>query len=145
MEKKMSNLFKKFKERALSGSSDKKTSTLWTTPWSWRTNDGIYVGWNKEAWLYREIEIAPLQWEDPGKRLAFGGQLGTLLTEIGSLSRDVGGVKVLSSNREIHLISIGWESPIRINNKTPEPLKEYLEETLTFTAPSKTLMLGVKL
>jgi hypothetical protein len=145
MEKKMSNLFKKFKERALSGSSDKKTSTLWTTPWSWRTNDGIYVGWNKDAWLYREIEIAPLQWEDPGKRLAFGGQLGTLLTEIGSLSRDVGGVKVLSSNREIHLISIGWESPIRINNKTPEPLKEYLEETLTFTAPSKTLMLGVKL
>lgn len=139
------NPFKSLKSRALAGMADKQRSTLWTTPWSWRTEDGIYVGWNREVWLYRELEIAPLLWEDPAKRLSMGAQLSTALTEVGATSRDVGGVKALSSNREVHILSVGWEGPISIAKDAPVPLREYLENTLTFTAPQKTLLIGVKL
>ena len=66
------------------GSVDEKRSTFWTTPWSWRDNQGCYVGYNKEVWLYRELTPQPLEWEDSQTRLARGRQLHNLLTELGA-------------------------------------------------------------
>ena len=44
------------------------TGSLLTTPWQRREAGGIYVGHNRQVWLYRELPLAPLQWEDPARR-----------------------------------------------------------------------------
>ena len=45
------------------------TGTLFATPWQRRIDGGLYVGRNRQVWLYRELPLAPLQWEDPHRRL----------------------------------------------------------------------------
>lgn len=138
------NIFSRMSSKG--GSEDARRSTLWTTPWAWRDTEGLYVGHNREVWLYRELPLAPLQWEDPNVRLAVGGPLATLLEELGSTSKDMGGgLRTLSRNREIHLLSITWEADAEVPEGTPEPLADYLGHALDFLIPHKTLMVGVKL
>lgn len=123
-----------------------ETMTFWTTPWAWRDLDGVYVGHDGSVWLYRELTLAPLEWEDGDVRLATGRPLAELLSELGASSRDYGkGIKTLSSNREIHLLSIIWEDMAQPSDNITDELRSFQEAALTFTAPRKTLVIGVRL
>lgn len=126
--------------------SNKDTDTLWTTPWQWRDEEGTYIGFNGQVWLYRTLPLSPIQWEDPGTRISIGQQLSTLLVDIGGTSTvPVAGLKQFSNNREIHLLSVSWETQVYAPEGTPGALREYLDETLKFAAPKKCLVLGVRL
>lgn len=128
------------------GRTEKDTSTFYITPWRWRDRSGLYFGYSGEAWLYRQIPLRPLQWEDPGTKLTSGMPLASILTELGASSTDFGtGIRALSRNREIHLLSVIWEDVPVQPEDTPEPLLDYLDATLTFPVPVKALLIGVKL
>lgn len=128
------------------GREDTEHSTLWTTPWAWRDTDGCYVGHNGSVWLYRELPLNPVVWEDASTRLSIGSPLAGLLAEIGGTSRDLaGGIATFSDNREVHLVSVTWDAEARPPEGSPEALSEYLRSTLTFLVPRKALLVGVKL
>ena len=135
--------------RARSGGSPKTerdSDTLWTTPWSWRDEEGTYFGFNGQVWLYRTLPINPIQWEDPAVRVTLGQQLGTLLAEIGATSTvPVGGLKQLANNREIHLLTVTWDTQAEPPAGTPDALADYQRQALQFAAPNKVLVLGVRL
>lgn len=125
---------------------ERDKDTLWTTPWAWRDESGMYVGHNGQVWLYRALPVEPMEWEDAGTRISIGQNLATLLGEIGATSSvPVGAIRQLSNNREIHLISLSWESPVRPPASNSEPLAELQREMLAFTSPRRVLMLGVRL
>jgi hypothetical protein len=128
------------------GSSDAATSTYWTTPWAWRDNDGCYVGHNKEVWLYRQLSVAPLVWEDQARQLDIGSPLATALYELAETSKDLGvGIRTLSRSREVHVLAVTWEEPALPPPGTPAELADFLESTLDFTVPRKAVVVGVKL
>ena len=135
--------------RARSGAaprSSRDTDTMWTTPWSWRDEEGTYVGFNGQVWLYRTLPMSPIQWEDPGTRISIGQQLATLLAEIGTGSTvPVGGLRSLANNREIHILSVTWDTQAEPPAGTPSALADYQRRTLQFAAPNKVLVLGVRL
>jgi hypothetical protein len=130
-----------------SGTEDEKRWTYHTTPWAWRNVDGCYVGLNKEVWLYRQMPLSPLTWEDPQTQLQLGNPLAGVIAELGATSTDMGGTGFasLSRNREIHLVSITWDDLAVIPDDTPDQLRAFLNETLSFLVPRRVLLLGVKL
>src|SRR3954447_21748178 len=82
------------------GRSEADTATMWTTPYAWRTADGIYVGYNGEVWLYRTLRLIPMKWEDPEQQLTLAAPLSRLLGDLGTTSRQpIGGLSTLSNNR----------------------------------------------
>jgi hypothetical protein len=128
------------------GQRDQKASTLWTTPWAWRTSDGLYQGHNGDVWLYRMIPQSPYLWEDPSRRLDIGSPLAACLHELAQTSKDPGvGITSLTKPREIHLLSITWDEPALIPPGTPPALSDFLDDILRFPVPVKGLVLGVKL
>ena len=133
--------------RGRAGTEDRRRRTLYTTPWAWRTNDGIYVGLNREAWVYASLPVAPLTWEDPSTQLARGQALGNLLADLGATSQDVGGsgLATLARTREVHVVSLTWDDVPSVPEGTPEALASFLSETLNFLAPRRVLLVGVKL
>jgi hypothetical protein len=142
------NLRKLFKVRPADRGEDPQRSTLWTTPWAWRDEDGCYVGWNGEAWLYRTMPLFPIaaEWEDPSRRLEQGRHIQQALVDIGLMSKEsVTGLRQLASNREVHLIAITSEKEARPPEGTPEDLEFFLNDTLSFLVPTKTMLIGVKL
>lgn len=125
---------------------DEQSDTFWTTPWAWRDEEGLYVGWNKQVWLYRQLPLYPLTWEDPPERLGAGAQLANIMYELAETTRDrVGGLAQLAARREIHVLSVVWESRVLPPEGTPPALVEYLDAALQMTAPRKMLVVGVKL
>ena len=141
---------KTFKNRASASLARRRATkvadTLWTTPWSWRDAEGTYIGHNDQVWLYRAIPVEPMEWEDAATRVSIGQNLATMLAEIGSTSTPpIGAIRQLSNNREIHLVSITWDSPVRPPEENGDNLKALQREILEFTAPQKTLILGVRL
>lgn len=128
------------------GTADQTTDTFWTTPWTWRTEDGIYVGHNKSVWVYRELPLSPLTWEDPQKQISIGAQLATVLYELADTTRDnAGGLSMTATKREIHLFSVTWDEMATPPEGTPEALGDYMRSALPFTVPAKALVIGVKL
>jgi len=124
----------------------KNTDALWTTPWSYRDEEGTYYGYNEQVWLYRSLPVNPMEWEDPSTRLALGQQLSTLLGEIGSTSTvPVGGLRSLSNNREIHIVSVTWEEPATPPEGTPADLADFQRACLGYASPKKALLIGVRL
>jgi hypothetical protein len=120
--------------------------SLPTTPWQRREVGGVYVGHNRQVWLYREIPLAPLQHEDPGRRLETGGSLEGLIEEIGSRSRDIGqGVALLSQNRNVHIFAAVFDALNLPPAGTNERLSDFLEEILSPVVSSKAVLLGVQL
>lgn len=118
-----------------------------TTPWSWRTTDGIYIGYNsRDAWMYRELQLSPLEWEDNDRQLAVGRPLASLLDDLAQTSKDLGaGLRTLTITREIHLLSVSWDAPPSPDPETPQALAEYLKHSLTFLVPRRALLIGIKL
>lgn len=134
---------------AIGGGNDPKTDTLWTTPWAWRDDDGCYVGWNGQVWLYRSYPLSPIaaQWEDAETRIRLGSGLDQLLCELGETSREgLPGLGASTSDyRSIHIVSITWEAEARAPEGTPERLAQYMEDSFGFPVPHKTLLIGVQL
>jgi hypothetical protein len=132
--------------RSQAGKHDTDTGALWTAPWSWRSEDGLYIGHNGDGWLYRALPISPLAWEDPLSRLNVGSPLEVVLREIGAMSTDPAvGLALTADEREIHLLSVTWEEPGEPPAGTPEQLAEFQRACLDFLLPRKVLVLGVKL
>lgn len=126
--------------------SNPDTDTLWTTPWAWRDEECTYFGVDNSVWLYRTIPTNPMEWEDPQTRLSLGDQVATLLAEIGATSQaPAGGLKQFSNNREVHILSVTWEEEVVPPPSTPGPLADYMRSTFGFTAPKKSLFIGVRL
>lgn len=123
-----------------------ETSTLKTTPWAWRDVEGAYVGWNGEAWLYRELPVYPLTWEDPSTRLERGSALHQLLLDMSNTGREVAGLATLSKKRNIHMVSVSWDDLPKIPDTDITPGQQaYLTQTLTFKTPQRALLVGVQL
>lgn len=142
------SIFDRLKSKAggKAGSVNHRTDTWFTTPWSWRDTDGTYVGHNRDVWLYREVPLNPLTWEDPARQLSVGAQIATVLYELADTTRDnAGGLSFLASRRDIHLLSVAWERACEAPTGTPDSLREYLSHSLPMTAPAKALVIGVKL
>jgi len=140
-------LFGKLQTRASGIPNAKKdTDTLWTTPWAWREEDCTYYGFNEQVWMYRTLPVNPLEWEDPGTRVSLGQQLGTLLDEIGSTSTaPVGGLRQFSNNREVHIISVTWNTPTSPPMGLSRDLLDFQEKCLGYASPKKALIIGVRL
>lgn len=125
---------------------NRERGTILTTPVRWKDDQGAWIGYNNEVWLYRELPLTPLQWEDPAARLDFQSMLYHLLVALGATSVDrLGGQARFSDNREIHILGVTWEEPAAVPKGTPAELAEYLASVLTFTVPRRALVLGVKL
>ncbi|GAA1832512.1 ATP-binding protein [Actinomadura chokoriensis] len=128
------------------GRTDSDTATLWTTPYAWRTSDGIYVGHNGEVWMYRTIPLSPMKWEDPEQQLTLASPLARLLGDLGGTSRQpMGGLATLSNNRIVHLISITWDDLVIPPRDNSEQLRAYQAAALGFLAPKRVLFVGVLL
>jgi hypothetical protein len=131
-----------------------RTETLRTTPWAWRDEEGLYIGWNRQGWLYREFPLNPLTWEDPATQLRLGTQMATMLYDLADTSRDrAGGLSMLAERREFHLVTVTWSVPGVPPEGTPAPLAAYIQESLDMMAASpgdrtvtrKALFVGVRL
>jgi len=128
------------------GSAHEESSTFWTTPWAWRDEGGLYIGWNKEAWLYWQLPVSPLLWEDPGQRLDVGSSLVALLAELGDMNVDNSmGLAILSNARQVHVLSVSWEEPGRPAPGSSDDLADFQAACLDFLIPQKALFVGVKL
>lgn len=128
------------------GTASAESSTFWTTPWAWRDEDGLYIGWNKEAWLYWQLPINPLLWEDPGQRLEVGSSLVQLLSELGDMNVDNSmGLSILSNARQVHVVSVSWEEPGRPAPDSSGDLADFQAACLDFLIPQKALFVGVRL
>ena len=140
------NFLKKGTSGNFGGKEDESTFAHWQTPWSWRTDDAIYIGHSKEVWMYREITLTPMRWEDPNMRLAIGEQLNNTLKEIGYSSKDIaGGIATFSNNRSIHVISLTWEDVAQIDPQLSTELKNFIKTSLDFLVPRRAVLVGVKL
>ncbi|URM98905.1 hypothetical protein LUW76_33780 [Actinomadura madurae] len=130
----------------LAGRSEAETVTMWTTPYAWRTTDGIYVGHNGEAWMYRTVPLAPMKWEDPETRLGLAAPLARLIADLGRTSRQpIGGLASLASNRVIHLVSLTWEELVTPPPENSEALRAYQAGAFGFLAPRRALFAGAQL
>lgn len=119
-----------------------------TTPWARRdpTVPGLYIGHDKSVWVYREFPLTPLQWEDPEQRLTIGRRLAALLEDLGATSKPIGGgLRALSRNREVHVVSIAYGTFGAVPDGTPDGLAPFLSDLLDEVVPDKTLLVGVKL
>ena len=126
--------------------SNRNTATYWVTPWVSKTSDGLYVGKDGSVWLYRELPLSPMLWEDTSTQLQVGSPLENLLYELAKTSSDRGtGMSSLSKSREVHLFCGTWDAFARTPEGTPEALADFLDPLMAFTSPKKALMIGVKL
>jgi hypothetical protein len=138
--------FKQLTGTSRAGRSDADTATMWTTPYAWRTTDGIYVGYNGEVWMYRTLRLSPMKWEDPETQLSLASPLAQLLGDLGGTSRQpIGGLATLSSNRHVHLVSISWDDLVTPPKENTEELRAYQAGAFGFLAPKRVLFVGVQL
>ncbi|MBO2465327.1 ATP-binding protein [Actinomadura violacea] len=128
------------------GRSEADTATMWTTPYAWRTSDGVYVGHNGEVWMYRTVRLSPMKWEDAEQQLTLAAPLARLLGDLGGTSRQpMGGLATLSNNRVVHLISITWDDLVTPPRENSEELRTYQAGAFGFLAPKRVLFVGVQL
>lgn len=135
----------KLLKRSKEGVSDREAATFYTTPTAFRDDDGVWVGHNGEVWMYRMLDLNPVSWEDPGTQLGIEKPLADVLYELAGTSRDTGGLKTLSKAREVHLLSITWETDAQVPKGTPESLAVFMRRLLYFTVPNRAVVVGVHL
>lgn len=118
----------------------------WSTPSLWRNEEGVYIGANHQAWMYRTLELNPVKWEDAEARLGIGRQLENLLSELGQLSKDpIGGIRALSNNREVHISSVTWQEILTSPEGNPPALSDFQQDAYGVTVPRRALFVGVRL
>lgn len=128
------------------GSRIKTNYAQWSTPAPWRNEDGVYIGLNGQAWIYRSLDLNPIKWEDNESRIGIAKQLGSLLSDLGQLSKEpIGGIRALAANREIHLESITWQEILTSPAENSPALVEFQSEAYGVTVPRRVLLIGVKL
>ena len=128
------------------GKSGGQEYEQWSAPPPWRNEDGVYIGSNNQAWIYRTLDLNPVKWEDPEARLGIGRQLENLLNELGQLSKDpIGGITALSNNREIHVESITWQEILSSPEGNPPALADFQQDAYGVTVPRRALFVGVRL
>ena len=117
-----------------------------TRPWARVLAPGVFASTSKEVWVYKALPLAPLEWEDAARRLEHQAGFERLLIELGETSRDMGqGVRVLSQNRTIHVLTVQYEERAEIDPRTPPMLATFQNQVLFDTVPRKVLAFGVKL
>lgn len=136
------------------GHQDAKTSAIWSTPWSYRTEDGIYVGHTpNQVWLYTALPVSPLDWEEPESRVQIGNKIQRLLVDLesesrGTLASQTASQRLARANyREVHLTTITWEdAALAPKDTATEALRRYIEDaTAGYEFPQRVFLLGVKL
>lgn len=129
------------------GTVDKTTGAMNTTPMSFRNDDGIYVGVDGQVWLYWVLPTSPLVWEDPHTRLQIGGPLHEILVDLGSTSRKslIPGMKFTSNNREFHVCALQWDERPTAPKGSSDQLTDFMNRTFQFKAGHKIVFIGTKL
>lgn len=128
------------------GKSKSRRYEQWSTPSLWRNEDGVYIGDNHQAWMYRTLELNPVKWEDNEARLGIAQQLENLLSELGQMSKDpIGGIRAFSNNREVHIESITWQEILTSPEGNPPALSDFQQDAYGVTVPRRALFVGVKL
>ncbi|MGO2090836.1 MAG: ATP-binding protein [Microbacterium gubbeenense] len=73
-------------------------------------------------------------------------QLEGLLADVGQLSKTpLGGIRMLASNREIHLQSVTWQEILSAPAGNPPALADFQRDAYGVTVPKRALFLGVRL
>jgi hypothetical protein len=133
--------------RHLPGSRDRGTGMLWTTPGSWRTDDGVYVA-DGHVWLYWRLDLAPLAFEDGPRRYQVAEPLQRILAEIGDTARSSpwGDLATLARSRPVHLLTVVWRDVPVPPARSSEAHRTYLREAYgDLAVPHKGLFIGVEL
>lgn len=126
---------------------DEKTGGRHVTPWAWRTQNGLWVGWDGAVWMYRALELSPWTWADQPERLRYGAKISDLFADIVSVTPP--GVlpeQIRSSNREFHLVNLTWDTPARPPEANTPELREYQHAALGGRmTPRRVVLMGVRL
>lgn len=119
---------------------------LWPTPWRYKDEDGLYIGPTRQMWLYRALPLAPLRWEDRAVQISIGDTVSSLIHDIGATSRaPAPGIRQLSKNREIHLVSIRWFEDAKPQYGATPEMTRLMSDFLSVPLPRRLLALGVRL
>lgn len=128
---------------------DPVTGAVQAQPWSWRAAGGLYAdaATGRDVWLYMALATTPFVDEDPSTRLGIGAPIANLLEDIGELSTaPAGGVRHLSTFREIHLLSVSWDvTPVPPPGVSDALAAFQAEAFAGLSVPDKTVLIGVKL
>lgn len=120
-----------------------------TSPVAWRTKDGVMVGHNGEAWLYRVMPSHTLRWESRKKLQHVAATLHTMLVDLGQTSRPSpfkGLTDFGASYREFHMVKLMWSQSQIISENTPYDQKRWLETVFDeFNVGAGLFAIGVKL
>lgn len=143
----LKNLVNNVLGRSAQNRVDTERYTLWTAPWAWRSGDGVYVGFNGEAWYYQALTLSPMQWEDRDARMGLTKQLNNLLTDLGGLSKEsVTGLKGMALKREVHILSVTWWDLLTPPQENSPSLRAYQAAAFgSCDIPNRVLVVGVKL
>ncbi|MDQ6782787.1 MAG: ATP-binding protein [Actinomycetota bacterium] len=126
---------------------DPVTAMMWTTPGSWRTDDGIYEA-EGHVWLYWRLDLSPLHFEDDSRRYEVAEPLERILGEIGDTARTspFGDVAQFAQSRPIHILALVWEDVADVPASSSSAHAAYMREALgSMQVPHKGLYLGVEL
>ena len=124
-----------------------------TTHVAQRTDDGVFVGHDGSAWLYRVLPEDALQWEDSDVRQGVARRMATLFTELGMHSHlPPPGVRSLRNNqsglREFHLLSLMADVLPVPPEPNPAQLRAYQQQLFDearAACSSKLTVFGVRL
>ncbi len=118
------------------------------TPVAYRKEDGLMIGHNGDAWLWRVLDQVPLHWEDRPARAQVASKLSDLLADLGRSSRDgiIPGSKVGAFSREFHMLTLWWDEQMRMPEETPPMQMEWLDAIFDqFYTYNSLTAVGVKL
>lgn len=117
-----------------------------TRPWRTRLPGGIYLTRDKDAWMYRIMELSSLEWEDAPKRLNDQQRFERLIIELGDTSRDLGqGTRSLTQARHLHIVSMLVDHPSVLDTSITPELEALHQQLTPLTTTMKYVFVGVKL
>lgn len=117
-----------------------------TRPWRTRLPGGIYLTRDKDAWMYRIMELSSLEWEDAPKRLNDQQRFERLIIELGDTSRDLGqGTRSLTQSRHLHIVSMLVDHPSVLDTSITPELEALHQQLTPLTTTMKYVFVGVKL
>lgn len=133
--------------RRRAGTVDSETGMMWTTPGSWRTDDGVYEA-EGHVWLYWRLDVSPVVFEDDPRRYEVAEPLKRILQEIGdtSTTSPFGDLPQFARSRPVHLLAVIWDAEPEPPAAASAAHARYLREAFgSLRVPHKALYLGVEL